>query len=102
MRQHYYKIMKLLFKTSELELAQIGFRGDSNDNKSVLELKEMNNPQRNANQKSKFNKSNATKTVAFMLNQQESKKKIDPEHVKYEEMLNYQKGLVALNYQYIL
>ena len=42
-RQYYYKIMRLLLKASELELAQIGFKGESRNGVENSESKEINN-----------------------------------------------------------
>jgi hypothetical protein len=96
--------MKLLFKTSELELGQIGFKGTSTS-KTAIEVKEEGKKtfEKIEKEKRRTNANKApTKTQAFMENHKEVHQKINNNSVNLQEILHYQKVLVALNYQFIL
>ena len=101
--QYYYKIMKLIFKAYELELAQVGFKRDVETAEDADNLKEARDK---AFAKFEINKKASSKgpvrTDAFIINSNELHQIVDHKSINLVEILHYQKILVALNYQFIL
>ncbi|CAI2367220.1 unnamed protein product [Moneuplotes crassus] len=103
-RQYYYKIMLQLLKSQELELAQIGFRGDSMLNKSVFGV--TGTPrQKFMKPSSKLNKigiKNSSKIKGFMANHENVNQNFENSKANLEDVIKSNKVLIGLNYQYVL
>lgn len=95
--------MRLIFKASELELAQIGFKGENLTGADALEAKEAMDRSFSKIDKEKKKQKGQVRAKAFMDNSKEVQQKMDNKtSINVEEIKNYQKVLIALNYQYIL
>lgn len=103
-RHYYYKIMKLAFKSSELDLAHIGFKGYNSMGLSFIN--QSVDAFNQSSSKLDFDKKSSkgyTKTNAFMINSKEvNQSVISSENVNMEDIKRYQKILISLNYQFIL
>jgi len=95
--------MRLIFKASELELAQIGFKGENLNNTTIINVKDTMNKSMTKSEKEKKKLKPYIRANAFMINSQEVQQKMENNPSKnLEDVKNYQKMLIGLNYQYIL
>ena len=96
--------MKLTFKSSELDLAHIGFKGYNSMGLSFIN--QSVDAFNQSSSKLDFDKKSSkgyTKTNAFMINSKEvNQSVISNENVNMEDIKRYQKILISLNYQFIL
>lgn len=95
--------MKIILKASELELAQIGFKGESLSDKAAKDLKDARDQAfAKLDKKRKNNSKGSSRTDAFIINSNEVQQAINENEINLDEILHYQKILIALNYQFIL
>ena len=97
--------MKLAFKSSELGLAHIGFKGYNTGGLSYINQSvdgfNLSSSRLEVENKSKNN--GYTKTNAFMINSKEVNQSMaSKDNTNMEDIKRYQKILISLNYQYIL
>ena len=102
-RQYYYKIMKLAFRASELDLAHIGFKGLVAKDALLMNNEEAIDKSFNKLEKEKRKSKGYAKANAFMINSNEvNQNSVNNDIKNLEESKRFQKILIALNYQFIL
>ena len=102
-RQYYYKIMKLVFRASELDLTHIGFKGSMTKNNSAKEANDAIDRSFSKLEMEKRKSKGYAKANAFMINSNEvNQNPLNNDSKSIEEIKRFQKILIALNYQSIL
>ena len=95
--------MRQLFKATELELAQIGFKGDALANKTLKDNQEESiKTFRKLEKETNSNNKGPIRTDAFMKNSKTVQQMDSKPNINIDEVLHYQKVLIGLNYQFIL
>lgn len=102
-RQYYFKIMRLVFKASELDLAQIGFKGENAIVSGCKESFDAFNKSFTKFENEKKKNKGYVRANAFIINSKEVNQNMaNTENIDLLDIKKYQKILIALNYQYLL